>query len=208
MNNTNDLRLTFECVHCGKCCTDSATLVNTTYSDIIRIKNGLSLDLDEIIEILGFYVFEKKPTIKEISRMVVPPIETERGLAFVGLKKRLNDRCYFYDETKKRCSIYGFRPNFCRTFPFSFKLSIDLDKENPKKNEIEIFYTEKGLKYCQGIGESAPIISIGKWLQIGQKVINDLTRNNVLIKEWNKGVKENKISPSVRNFILTVFNLE
>ena len=57
MNNTNDLR--FECVHCGKCCTDLDTLVNTTYSDIIRIKNSLNLNLDEIIEILGFYIFDK-----------------------------------------------------------------------------------------------------------------------------------------------------
>jgi Fe-S-cluster containining protein len=208
MNNTNDIRLRFECVHCGKCCTDLDTLVNTTYSDIIRIKNGLNLNLDEIIEILGFYVFDKEPTIKEISRMVVPPIETERGLAFVGLKKRANGRCYFYDETKKKCSIYDFRPNFCRTFPFTFKLLIDLDKENPKKSEIEIFYTEKGLKYCQGIEGDAPIIDNDNWLQIGRKVIQDLTRNNVLIKEWNKGVKENKITPSVRNFLLTVSNLE
>ena len=208
MNNSNDLRLRFECVHCGKCCTDLDTLVNTTYSDILRIKNGLNLDLDEVIEILGFYVFEKKLNIKEISRMVVPPIETERGLAFVGLKKRLNGKCYFYDETKKKCSIYDFRPNFCRTFPFTFKLFIDLDKENPKKSEVEISYTEKGLKYCQGIGESAPLIDIDNWIQIGKKVIQDLTRNKVLIKEWNKGVKENKISPSVRNFILTIYNLE
>jgi len=118
MNNTNDLRLRFECVHCGKCCTDLDTLVNTTYSDINRIKNGLNLNLDEIIEILGFYIFDKKPTTKEISRMVVPPIETERGLAFVGLKKRLNYQCYFYDETKKRCSIYDFRPNFCINLRF------------------------------------------------------------------------------------------
>ena len=206
MNNTNDLR--FECVHCGNCCTDIGTLVNTTYSDIIRIKNGLNLDLDEIIEILGFYIFDKKPTTEEITRMVVPPIETERGLAFVGLKKRSDGKCYFYDETKKRCSIYGFRPNFCNTFPFTFKLIIDLDKESPKKSDVEIYYTEKGLKYCQGLGESAPIIDYDIWLQTGRRIIQDLTKNNVLIKEWNKGVKENKISPSVRNFILTISNLE
>ena len=204
MSKTENLR--FSCVHCGTCCVDKNTMVNTTYSDILRIKNSFDLDLDEIIEILGFYVFDKKPTTKEISRMVVPPIETERGLAFVGLKKRLNGQCYFYNETKKKCSIYDFRPNFCRTFPFTFKLLID--KENLKKNEIEIFYTEKGLKYCQGIGESAPFIDNDKWIQIGQKVIQDLTNNNILIKKWNKGVKENKISPSVRNFLITIFNLE
>ena len=204
MNNTNNLR--FECVHCGKCCTDSNTLVNTTYSDIISLKNGLNLNLDEIIEVLGFFMFDKKPTTKEISRMVVPPIETERGLAFVGLKKRSNGHCYFYNETKKRCSIYDFRPNFCRTFPFTFKLLID--KENPKKNEIKILYTKKGLKYCQGIGESAQIIDVDNWIQIGRKVIQDLSKNNILIKEWNKNVKENKINPSVRNFLLTISNLE
>ena len=88
----------------------------------------------------------------------------------------------------------------------TFKLLID--KENPKKSEIEIFYTEKGLKYCQGIGESAPIIDNDNWVQIGQDIIQDLTKNNVLIKEWNNGVKESKISPSVRNFILTISNLE
>lgn len=199
-------KLRFQCILCGNCCSDLNTLVNTTYSDILRIRNGLNLNLDETIEILGFYIFDKKPTTKEISRMVVPPIETESGLAFVGLKKRLNGQCFFYDETKKRCSIYDYRPNFCRTFPFTFKLL--LVKENPKKHEIEIFFTEKGLKYCQGIGESAPFIDNDNWIQIGQKVIQDLSKNNILIKKWNKGVKENKISPSVRNFILTIFNLE
>ena len=48
MSTTNDLR--FECVHCGKCCTDLKTLVNTTYFDILRIKKGLNLTKDEVIE--------------------------------------------------------------------------------------------------------------------------------------------------------------
>jgi len=101
MSNTNNLR--FKCVNCGKCCTDLNTLVNTTYSDILRIRNGLNLNLDEIIEILGFYVFDKKPTTKEIDKMVVPPIETEKGLAFIGLKKKSSGQCYFYNKKKKRC---------------------------------------------------------------------------------------------------------
>jgi hypothetical protein len=81
-------------------------------------------------------------------------------------------------------------------------------RQSPKKSEIKIFYTEKGLKYCQGISESAPIIDNDNWIQIGQKVLQDLSQNNILIKEWNKGVKDSKISPSVRNFILTISNLE
>ena len=203
MSNTDDLR--FECVNCGTCCTDGNTLVNTTYSDILRIKDGLNLSQDEIIEILGFYIFDKKPTTKEIDRMVVPPIETEEGLAFAGLKKRSNGQCYFYNNKKKRCSIYQFRPNFCRTFPFSFKLLIDKGSSN--ENAIKIFYTEKGLQYCAGI-EETPIIERDKWIQLGRRVIQDLAKNLVLIKKWNESVKKKQILPSVRNFILTIINLE
>jgi len=204
MSNTNDLR--FECVHCGNCCTDLNTLVNTTYSDILRIRNGLNLNIDEIIEILGFYIFDKKPTTKEIDRMVVPPIETERGLAFTGLKKKSSGQCYFYNNKKKRCSIYKFRPNFCNTFPFTFKLLVN--KGDSKKNVIKVFYTEKGLQYCQGIGNESPIIEVDKWIQLGQKVIQDLAKNTIFVKKWNETVKRKQILPSVRNYILTIINLE
>ena len=79
--------LRFECLRCGNCCVDKNTLVNITYFDILRIKDGLSLNFEEILEILGFYIFDKTPTEEELGKMVVPPIETERGLAFTGLKK-------------------------------------------------------------------------------------------------------------------------
>lgn len=204
MSNRDDLR--FECVHCGKCCTDLNTLVNTTYLDILRIRNGLNLTEDEVIEVLGFYIFEKKPTIKEIARMVVPPIETERGLAFIGLKKKEDGKCYFYNNQKKRCSIYNVRPNFCRSFPFTFKLHNS--KRNSNEEVIKIFYTEKGIQYCQGIGEEAPIIERDNWIRLAQKIFQDLTKNTVLIKKWNESVKNRRIVPSVRNFILMIFNLE
>jgi Fe-S-cluster containining protein len=204
MSITNDLR--FECVHCGNCCTDLNTLVNTTYIDILRIRDGLNLTEDEVIEILGFYIFDKKLTSKEIAKMVVLPIETERGLAFTGLKKKANGHCYFFNNEKKRCSIYEARPNFCRTFPFTFKLPID--KENSNKKSIQVFFTEKGLEYCKGIGKESPIIDIDEWVDLGQKVIEDLTMNTVLIKKWNESVKKGAIVPSVRNFVLTIFSLK
>jgi Fe-S-cluster containining protein len=204
MSNVNDLR--FKCVHCGKCCTDLKTLVNTTYTDILRIRDGLNLTEDEIVEVLGFYIFEKEPTAKEIAKMVVPAIETERGLAFSGLKKHSNGYCYFYNEKKKRCAIYDIRPNFCRTFPFTFKLFIN--KENSNKKKILVLFTEKGKDYCQGIGLESPIIKIDNWTELGQKVLEDLAKNAVLVKKWNESVKKGAITPSVRNFILTIINLE
>lgn len=204
MSNSDELR--FECVHCGKCCTDVNTLVNTTYLDILRIKNGLNLTQSEIIEILGFYVFDKNPTKEEIERMVVPPIETERGLAFAGLKKKTDGQCYFYHSEKKRCSIYEIRPNFCRTFPFTFKILNDKDKLT--ETNIKIIYTEKGLQYCEGIGKKAPLIEKNHWIQIGQNALRDLAKNAVFIQWWNESVKKETILPTVRNYILTTFSLD
>ena len=198
-------KLKFKCIHCGKCCTDVNTLVNTTYIDVLRIKNGLNLTIDEVLEILGFYVFDQAPSSKEIERMVVPPIQTERGVAFVGLKKRPNGHCFFYDETKERCSIYTFRPGFCRTFPFTFTI---LNDKNKKESEINIFFTLKGIQFCRGIGEEYPTIDLEHWIKLARETIRDLSKNNQLIQKWNSSVKNKQIIPSARNFILTIFNLE
>ena len=195
----------FECVHCGHCCTDLNTLVNTTYIDVLRIKTGLNLTIDEVLEILGFYVFDQAPSENEIARMVVPPIQTEKGMAFVGLKKRQNGHCFFYDDTKERCSIYTFRPGFCKTFPFTFTIR---KNKNKKESGINIFYTEKGIQYCRGISEEYPTIDLEHWIKLGRETIRDLSKNNQLIKKWNSSVKNKQIIPSARNFILTIFNLE
>ncbi|MBY9009453.1 MAG: YkgJ family cysteine cluster protein [Candidatus Lokiarchaeota archaeon] len=198
-------KLRFQCIHCGQCCLDQNTLVNTTYIDVLRIRNGLNLTIDEVIEILGFYVFDQAPSVNEISRMVVPPIQTEQGMAFVGLKKKPNGQCFFYDIVKERCSIYAFRPGFCRTFPFTFTI---LKDKNKKKSEISIFYTNKGIQYCRGIGEEYPFIDLEQWINLGREVIRDLSKNNQLTKKWNSSVKNKRISPSARNYVLTIFNLE
>ena len=138
--------LRFKCLRCGNCCVDKNTLVNITYPDILRIKNGLNLSLEEILEILGFYIFDKIPTEEEIRKMVVPPIETERGLAFTGLKKNQSGKCYFYNDKENKCLIYKIRPMFCRTFPFTFR--IFFNKEIPNKAKIKMQYTEKSIEYC------------------------------------------------------------
>lgn len=196
----------FQCINCGNCCTDKNTIVNVTYRDILLIKNGLKLDVDESLETLGFYVFEKPPTGEELKKMVVPPIETESGLAFVGLLKNSSGGCIFYDDTKKRCKIYELRPMICRTFPFSF--TIKLDKVDKEMKEIEIYLTDKGYEYCKGINDKAPLINKDKWIQLGKKTIKNMTDNNLLIKKWNEAVKSGRIEASARNFLLTVINLE
>jgi len=197
MSTEEDLR--FECTRCGSCCTDEKTLVNVTYNDILRIKEALNLNLDEINHILAFYIFDHEPTEEDKKKMVISPIETERGLAFVGLRKRPDGTCYFYDKKEKKCLIYKARPNFCRTFPFSFEV-------NEEEDGIRMKYTEKGKIYCPGINKDSPLINKSKWLELGKKTIKDLNKNYFVMKEWNDRVRNEKIEASVKNFLKMIFN--
>jgi Fe-S-cluster containining protein len=195
----------FQCKRCGNCCTDKNTLVNVTYHDLIRIIEGLDLNIDETLEILGFYIFDKPPSKDELEKMVVPPIETERGPAFTGIKKDMNGKCYFYDEKNKKCLIYKLRPMFCRTFPFSFR--IEQDNRDRKNAKIKMFYTDKGKKFCKGINSEAPCVDMERMTQLGKKTINQLNENNVLIDKWNEAVRKGKIEPTAKNFLLTIYDL-
>jgi Fe-S-cluster containining protein len=204
MSEENKFR--FECKRCGNCCTDKNTIVNVTYNDILRIKEALELNLDEINHILSFYIFEKEPTEQDKKKMVISPVETERGKAFVGLRKNPDDSCYFYDKEKKACRIYKARPNFCRTFPFSFKVKDKNAKE--LENLIEIKYTEKAKEYCQGIDDDAPLIDKEKWLKLGKETLEDLNKNYFVMQKWNKAVQNKEIEPNVKNFLRIILNIE
>jgi len=196
MEISHDFR--FECIRCGNCCTDSNTIVNITYSDILRIKKGLTLTLNELIYVLAFYVFETELNEKDRKKMVISPVKTQEGFAFVGLFKKKTGECYFYDTENKKCKIYNLRPIFCRTFPFSFK--------RINKNEIDIFYSNKGVEYCPGISGDSPFINIEKYLKLGNNTLKDIDLNEDKINKYNTLVNENKIQPSVKNFLIFLLN--
>ena len=167
-------RFKFKCVYCANCCSDKTTIVNVSYLDILRIIKGLNLTFNEILEILGFYIYDKNVPHDFYKKMVIPPIITEKGKAFVGLLKRSTGACIFLDENK--CKIYNLRPMFCRTFPFTFKaLNV---KGYDSKIKIRMFYATKAKEYCKGILDDAPYISNKKWISnIGKKVTYELKRN-------------------------------
>jgi len=202
METSHDFR--FECIRCGKCCTDSNTIVNITYSDILRIKNGLTLTLNELIYVLAFYVFETELNEKKPEKMVISPIKTQKGFTFVGLFKKKTGECYFYDAKNKMCKIYNLRPTFCRTFPFSFKRINK--KEIKNQYEIDIFYSNKGIEYCPGIGGDSPFINIKKYLILGKNTLKDIDLNEDIINKYNTLVNENKIKPLVKNFLNFLLN--
>ncbi len=189
----------FSCTRCGNCCTDNSTLVNLTYFDIIKIKNGLNLKVDEILEIVGFYIFDRKISQKDREQLVFTPIESERGLAYIGLRKNQSGECIFYSSKKKKCLIYNLRPILCQTFPLSFRI---LNESKDKFDQLlEIYYTRKGLDYCPGIDSNSPIIDYDYWKKLGKKTLEYLKRNTIIIEKWNKQVKAAKIIPSAKSFI-------
>ncbi|MBD3255268.1 MAG: hypothetical protein GF383_09260 [Candidatus Lokiarchaeota archaeon] len=205
-NNKSEIKeFRFECTRCGKCCTDKTTLVNVTYHDILRIKENLNLTLDELLEVIGFYIFEEQLSEEDRKKMVTSPISTEHGPAFVGLLKNAEGSCYFYDKEKKRCKIYKLRPMFCRTFPFSFRLI--LNQEDKTKAKIKMRYTEKGKKYCPGITKDAPLVDLSEWIKVGKQTLEELNDNYVLMEKWNEAVEKKAIEPNAKNFLRTVLNL-
>ena len=190
-----DYKFKFQCTRCGTCCTDRNTIVNLTITDLSRLKNGLNLDIDDLLEITSFYVLHESPTPEIIDKMVIPPILTERGKSFVALRKKKDGNCIFYNQEKKMCRIYSIRPCLCRTFPFSFRLS-----ENKK---IKILITEKGKQYCPGLNEQAPLINVESWKSLGNKALIDLEKNAVFIMNWNEKEK----NPTARKFLEKVSSI-
>jgi Fe-S-cluster containining protein len=199
----NPKNLKFVCTRCGNCCTDRNTLVNVTHLDILRITKGLKLSLEESLEIFGFYVYAEALNNTILKKMVISPIETEKGLAFIGLIKKDKDECYFYDAKNKRCLIHSLRPMFCRSFPFSFIPFRDKNKSNEEK--IEIIYSEKAKEYCPGIGNDAPLIDIDYWFNLANNTLNELNENYAFNENWNNSVKNKEISPSAKNFMKRIF---
>jgi Fe-S-cluster containining protein len=198
-------KLRFSCTRCGNCCTDKNTLVNLTYLDILRIKNGLNLNIREILDTIGYYVYERDLSEEDRLRLVFSPIETEKGLAFVALLKNSMGGCYFYNSEQKKCLIYTLRPILCKTFPFSFYENKKKEKED--NTNLNIFYTKKGNQYCPGIQNQAPFIDYDYWMKLGEETLDILRRNQEIIEEWNDKVKKKEVSPSAKEFIKFILKL-
>ncbi|MHA1719303.1 MAG: hypothetical protein DRO88_10005 [Promethearchaeia archaeon] len=188
----------FECLQCGNCCSDENTIVNLTYSDILRIQWELNLSYIELLDIVGFYMFSEPMTKEQKDKMVLPHIETQNGPAFLGLRKKDDGTCIFLNKNKK-CKIYAARPDICRTFPFHFHSSPH--KEQMEKMDITMVYAAKAIEYCPGIRKSKHLIDNTKWMAIGKATIKNIFKDSIFIERWNKAVKNNKIKPFAENYL-------
>ena len=195
----------FECSQCGKCCSDPDTIVNTTAQDILRIKKITKSDSKDLLDIIGFYIFEEEITKDQLKKMVFPPIKTERGYAFVGLRKDPTGRCIFLGEGNK-CRIYAARPSICRTFPFHF---LTVPKKEPKPHlTMEMTLAQKGIEYCPSIGSPSPVIDPKNWLKIGEKAVKAIIYDHLLVKKWNEAVNKRQVQAVAENFLKLILTME
>ena len=106
------------CQSCaGNCCIGESGYIWINTQEIINLANFLKLDIED---------FKNKYLFKVGYKYSLKEIELEPNVY----------SCCFFDNTNKMCSIYEFRPNQCRTFPFwdYFKTN----KEELKKECIGI----------------------------------------------------------------------
>ncbi|MHA1674890.1 MAG: YkgJ family cysteine cluster protein [Promethearchaeota archaeon] len=194
----------FKCVECGECCSNPDTIVNLTYSDILRMQYELNYGLQDFLRIVGFYKFDHDPTPEELEKMVIPPILTTNGQAFLGLRKGAKGKCIFLSK-KNKCKIYAARPSICRTFPFHFHSK---PIETPKAGlDIKMDYAQKALEYCPGVGGDNPPIDPEYWMDIGKDAISNILKEVILIKKWNTAVETNKIQSLAENYLRIILNM-
>ncbi|MHA1577121.1 MAG: YkgJ family cysteine cluster protein, partial [Candidatus Thorarchaeota archaeon] len=175
-NNSEETGINFECQKCAACCTHDSLLVTVNGHDISRIASSLTLSADEIVKALDFYILESNEEIPDGLKHI-PQVNTERGPAFVAIKKSENGDCVFLDE--KLCMIHPIRPAACISFPFFF------DNEGTEGMSWGL----SALKdICPGIGVG-PVVSQSYLRETGLMVLENLEIYRSFTQDWNNDVE-------------------
>lgn len=173
MNPDKD-QIRFECTRCGACCREDSLLVTVTGRDISRISLGLNLSASEVIRALNFYLIEGAESPEGLRD--IPAINTEKGPAYIALKKLENGDCLFLKDNL--CMIHVIRPMVCMSFPFTF-----LDDGHSKTWGLS---AKKVI--CPGLG-CGPHVENTKLRDLAIAVLEDLDIYQEFVTEWNKNEK-------------------
>jgi Fe-S-cluster containining protein len=177
----------FECIKCGACCRHENILVTVTGRDLAKISMSLGLSSNELLHALDFYILSKNEQ-PPIGLENIPRVKTERGMAYIALKKLEEGACIFLKDNL--CMIHSFRPSACRSFPFVFKM-----------DENTIRWGFSALKnICPGIGTGSEVQTI-ELLELGLTVIEDLQIYHEFAEDWNHNQK-NPTTSSLLDAIL------
>jgi Fe-S-cluster containining protein len=161
----------FECTKCGDCCREDSLLITVTGSDIVRISTALGLSPMGIMRALDFYVVDAQESLP-VGLQGIPSPKTERGQAFIALKKMDNGDCIFLKDNL--CMIHTFRPIVCRSFPFTFR-----------EDKGERMWGLSALKkICPGLGIGSRV-SEEEINELSVLVLESMRAFREFIDEWN-----------------------
>lgn len=187
-NSVAEILPHFECTKCGACCRDENLLVTVTGSDIVKIAAVLGLGPDDLVKAFDFYIAtDGVPTPVGLER--ISSVATERGLAFVALKKMESGDCIFLKENL--CMIHPIRPLVCRSFPFVF------DDSNGQRT----WGLSAKKEICPGLG-IGPQISESEIEEMANTILPRLKIYKEFTGEWNKG----ETSPSVLELLTRILS--
>jgi Fe-S-cluster containining protein len=132
---------------------------------------------------LDFYILsDGVPTPVGLAR--IPSVRTEKGPAFIALKKMKNGDCIFLKDDL--CMIHAMRPGVCRSFPFTFADSEDVRRWGlSAKKEI-----------CPGLG-IGPQITEDEIDHLADSILPELKIFENFADDWN----ESQASPTALSLL-------
>ncbi len=162
-------------------------IVTVTASDILKLVFGLGLNEDDILRALDFYILNDDQLIPNGLRDI-PKVKTERGFAYVALKKMEGYSCIFLKDDL--CMIHPLRPMVCSSFPFVFsEHDGSISWSLHVKQEI-----------CPGIGEGE-IITDELLLEMSEEPIDELATFAKIVNIWNDSCEAHSASGFIRFLI-------
>jgi hypothetical protein len=146
----------------------------------------LGLEASELIRAVDFYLTSGITSQEGLRDF--PPLNTEKGPAFIALKKMENGECIFLKDNL--CMIHKVRPVVCMSFPFVFQ-----DAGDHRKWGLSAMK-----EICPGLG-SGPEVFGSDLIDLADTVLEDLIIFREFAEEWNL-VKD----PSVQKLVETILS--
>jgi len=168
--NSPDESILFECTKCGACCREESLLVTITGRDLARISLILGLDAKELIRAVDFYLVSGITSRDGLRDF--PPLNTEKGPAYITLKKMEDGDCVFLKDDL--CMIHKFRPVVCMSFPFVFQ-----DAGNHRKWGLSSMQ-----HICPGLGNGPKVLG-SELIELADTVLEDLVLFREFAEDWN-----------------------
>ena len=143
---------------------------------MVRLSVGLNLSAKDLLGALDFYILGNDNQIPKGLRHI-PPVNTERGLAFLALKKLPNGDCVFLKDNL--CMVHVVRPSVCAAFPFVFR-----------RDRHDMAWGLSAMKeICPGLGKG-PEVPPSELVKLGTETLTALSLFTEFVQRWNERTRE------------------